>query len=131
MPSDLPADFGSTLREWRVDADLTQRQLAAMVDLDFTYLSKIETGLLAPPSEEKVRVLARALGRDAKDTEYLVDLARSSKIRAADIKEAVVKHPELGALLRRVQRKPLTPDELDTIRNMAGPGKPNDDGREG
>jgi transcriptional regulator with XRE-family HTH domain len=53
--------FGRRLRELRKERFLNQKQLAVMVGLDFTYLSKIETGTMPPPTVETIRKLAEAL----------------------------------------------------------------------
>ncbi len=56
--------FGARLRELRIKARLTQRELAGKVKVDFTYLSKIENGVLAPPSEKVILRLAEVLNAD-------------------------------------------------------------------
>jgi len=56
--------FGTKLRELRKAANLTLRELAAKVEVNFSYLSKIENGVLPPPSEKVVRQLAQALNFD-------------------------------------------------------------------
>ncbi len=56
--------FGAKLRELRLRAGLTLRELAARVNVDFTYLSKIENGALPPPSERVILQLAEALNAD-------------------------------------------------------------------
>ncbi len=56
--------FGKRLRELRIRAGMTQRELASRVNVDFTYLSKIENGALAPPSEKVLLKLAVALNID-------------------------------------------------------------------
>jgi len=56
--------FGVQLRELRKSAGLTLRQLAEKVNVNFTYLSKIESGALPPPSEKVIRHLAEALDFD-------------------------------------------------------------------
>jgi transcriptional regulator with XRE-family HTH domain len=53
--------FGRRLRELRKAKVLNQKQLADMVGLDFTYLSKIETGTMPPPTVETIGKLAEAL----------------------------------------------------------------------
>jgi transcriptional regulator with XRE-family HTH domain len=88
--------------------------------MDFTYLSKIESELVAPPSEDKIRALATALSRDGHDLQVLLDLAhQSSKIPAEDVKAAIIRSPEIGALLRRVKQRPLSSDEAAQIRRIA------------
>ena len=57
-------EFGRKLRELRVKAHLTQRQLADKVQVDFTYLSKIENGAVPPPREKVMLRLAEVLNTD-------------------------------------------------------------------
>lgn len=54
--------FGTRLREIRKQVDMSQRTLASKVGIDFTYLSKIESGIMPPPSEKVIIKLARFLG---------------------------------------------------------------------
>ena len=56
--------FGKKLRELRSQAHLTQRELAQKIGVDFTYLSKIENGVLPPPSEKVILLLAEVLNAD-------------------------------------------------------------------
>jgi transcriptional regulator with XRE-family HTH domain len=56
--------FGTKLRELRKDAGLTLRELADSVGVNFSYLSKIENGVLPPPSERVIERLARVLNFD-------------------------------------------------------------------
>jgi HTH-type transcriptional regulator, competence development regulator len=54
--------------------ELTQRQLAERVDIDFTYLSKIENDLPDyRPSEKVIRALAAALKVDAEELVLLAE----------------------------------------------------------
>lgn len=57
--------FGAKVRELRQAAGLTLRELAEKAGVDFTYLSKMETGKLPyTPAPETIRVLAASLGAD-------------------------------------------------------------------
>ena len=56
--------FGQRLREFRIQAGFTLRELAEKIGVDFSYLSKIETGALPPPSEKVILRLAQALNAD-------------------------------------------------------------------
>jgi len=57
--------LGDKIRELRKKKGLTLRSLAQQVQLDFTYLSKIENGKLQySPSVETIRSLAKALDAD-------------------------------------------------------------------
>ena len=56
--------FGSNLKKLREQAGLSQRMLAEQVGVDVSYLSKIENGVMSPPSQELILKLADALGAD-------------------------------------------------------------------
>lgn len=56
--------FGASLREARLAAGFTQQQLAWMIDVDHTYLSKIECGKCLPPSVKTLHKIAAVLGAD-------------------------------------------------------------------
>ncbi len=57
-------EFGARIRSLRKEHDLTLRELAEQVGINFTYLSKIESGKGAPPSEDTINSLARVLHAD-------------------------------------------------------------------
>ncbi len=62
-----PMTFGERIRELRQGKHLTLRDLAADVNVTFTYLSKIENQKLSYgefPSEEMILKLAKALEAD-------------------------------------------------------------------
>ena len=93
-------EFGARLRKLRKQAGFSQRELADNVGVDFTYLSKIENGVMPPPSEKVILRLAEALDTDR---EELMTLA--GKI-PADIAQ-ILKNREAIQLLRsgRTQKK--------------------------
>ena len=57
--------FGEYLRATRQEKKLSQRKLAALIDVNFTYLSKIENNEMPAPSEEKIKLLAKHLKLDS------------------------------------------------------------------
>lgn len=97
--------FGVYLRNLRKQKRLSQRDLAAQVGIDFTYLSKIEGGQLAPPSEAVLRYLARALDADENDL-----INHAGKI-PPDLKASLQSNPLLSELLRVLSERRL-PDEM-------------------
>lgn len=105
-------DFGTRLRTWRLEASLSQRELARKADLNFSYLSKIEAGLVPPPSDDKVRALVAALNRSEDEAERLLEQAHESRIPGDVVKTALIRNPGVGALLRRIQHRRLTEQEL-------------------
>ena len=92
--------FGERLKELRIQSGLTQRELAEKVDVNFTYLSKIENGALPPPSEKVILRLAEILNADKDE---IIQLA--GKI-PSDIAK-MLKNRETLQLLRsdRTQKK--------------------------
>ncbi len=59
--------FGTMLRSLRQRAGLSQRDLAQRAGLDFSYLSKIETGRLSPPAADTIVLLCSFLGVAAEE----------------------------------------------------------------
>jgi transcriptional regulator with XRE-family HTH domain len=61
----IAMSFGKRIKELRTERGLTQRQLAELTHVDFTYLSKIENDRLEhTPSIKTLQDLARALKVD-------------------------------------------------------------------
>jgi len=99
-------EFGEFIREAREklreqDSRYSVRQVAQRVGVEPAYLSKIERGEQAPPSEATIRRLAEDLGQDAD-----VLLAMAGKI-SADLKEVICRRPQLfAALIRDLREMP-------------------------
>lgn len=58
--------FASVLKESRLRAGLTQKELANQIGLDHSYISKIERSAADPPSRDKVLAMADSLGLETK-----------------------------------------------------------------
>lgn len=100
--------FGTTVREIRErlranDRKYSVRKVAGRVGIEPAYLSKIERGEVAPPSEATTRKIAEELGQDPD-----VMLALAGKV-SADLQETIRKRPRLFADLIRQLRE--APDE--------------------
>lgn len=98
----LTQTFGQLIRQARKDKGHSQRSLAALVKLDFTYLSKLENERAEyPPKEEVIRSLAQHLDLDA---EQLICLAG----RIPQRYEELLKNnsSEMPVLLRRLRENP-------------------------
>ena len=59
------SEFGDMLKSLRVEKKISQRKLAELVGIDFTYISKIECGTEAPPAESTIINIAKYLGEDS------------------------------------------------------------------
>jgi len=86
--------FNIRLRELRKQAGMTQKELADKVDVNFTYLSKIENRVLAPPSKSVILKLAEVLNADKDELLTLAGRVPS------DIAEILLKNPEMLQLIR-------------------------------
>ncbi len=65
-------NFGQIIRQARKDKGYSQRDLAKLVKLDFTYLSKLENNRADySPKEEVIRALATHLDLNAEELIYL------------------------------------------------------------
>ena len=90
----MDKQFGSHIRGLRKQKDLSLRRLAEEAALDFTYLSKVETGRTPPPSEDAIVRLAEVL--DA-DRDELLSLAKKVD---RSLHEFLVTEPDAPRLLR-------------------------------
>ena len=99
-------EFGSYIRKQREkirkqDRTFSVRQVAARIGVEPSYLSKVERGETAPPSEGKVLLLAEELGEDPD-----VLLALAGKV-SSDLLDLIRKRPRLFAqLLRELKNMP-------------------------
>jgi len=92
--------LGAVLRETRErlgsgSSRYSLRQVAARVGIEPSYLSKVERGITAPPSEETLRRLADELELDED-----VVLALGGKV-SSDLQEVIRRRPQLFAQLIR------------------------------
>lgn len=67
--------FGSLLSKYRKKASISQRELAAILGLDSTYLSKIENGKRTPPERDVVLEIAKTLDVNETETDELLSSA--------------------------------------------------------
>ena len=100
--------FGKIIRQARIDKGYSQRELAKLIDVDYTYLSKLENDHAAyPPSQEVIRLLARHLDLTEREEELMY---LSGRITADDEKifSELLKtyEKQVPALLRRMQENP-------------------------
>ena len=98
--------FGEYIRKQREalksqDRRFSVRQVAQRIGVEPAYLSKIERGDVAPPSEAKIRALAEELDEDPD-----VLLAMAGKV-SSDLQEIIRERPQLFAdLIRQLKSAP-------------------------
>ena len=87
--------FGAFIRREREAKELGLREMAKMIEVSPTYLSKCERDEFPPPTEDRVRNFAKIIGCYVDDL-----LARAGRV-STDISDIIKRHPvELTALLR-------------------------------
>ncbi|MGE5657288.1 MAG: helix-turn-helix domain-containing protein [Actinomycetota bacterium] len=94
--------FGKLIRQARKDKAYSQRELASILSVDFTYLSKLENDRADyPPKEDVIRALARNLDLDEEELIFLAG-------RIPQQYEALLRQnpKEMQALFRRIQEDP-------------------------
>lgn len=87
--------FGSYVRQRRIEKKISLRQVAHKIGVSATYISAIELGKFKPPSEEKIKEMAKLLSEHEDEM-----LARAHKI-SSDLKAIIKQHPiEIAEFLR-------------------------------
>ena len=130
--------FEEHLKEARTRAGLSQPELAAKVDVDKSYISKLERGVESPPSRKVAVKLADALGMRNKpvtlyiSTEDMAELERFTFLLEAEvvgaedvqeIKQAQVnkgQEPGGGQQLRRRRSGALASPQIEKPRTESG-----------
>jgi len=104
--------FGAFVRRQREAREIGLREMAKMIGVSPTYLSKVERDEFPPPAEDKVRKIAEIIDCDADEL-----LARAGRV-SSDLSDIIKQRPrELAALLRTT--KGLTADALTKLANQA------------
>ena len=108
--------FGAFIRREREGKEIGLREMARIIGVSPTYLSKVERDEFPPPAEDKVRAIAKIIDCDADDL-----LARAGRV-STDITDIIKRHPvELAALLRTT--KGLSADDIARLARQAQKAK--------
>jgi len=87
--------FGAFVRQEREEREIGLREMAKMIGVSPTYISKVERDEFPPPAEDKVRKIAEILNIDVDEL-----LALAGKV-SSDLSKIIRERPrELAALLR-------------------------------
>lgn len=94
--------FGELIRQARKDKGYSQRELAKLLGLDFTYLSKLENDRADyAPKEDAIRALAHHLNLDEEELIFLA--GRIPKKQEDLLKEH---YKDMPTLFRRMRENP-------------------------
>jgi ribosome-binding protein aMBF1 (putative translation factor) len=104
--------FGEFVRRQREAKEIGLREMAKMIGVSPTYLSKVERDEFPPPAEDKVKAIAQIIKCDTDEL-----LARAGRV-SSDLSDIIKRHPrELAALLRTT--KGLTADDMAKLARQA------------
>ena len=104
--------FGAFVRREREAKEIGLREMAKMIGVSPTYLSKVERDEFSPPAEDKVKAIAEIIKCDTDEL-----LARAGRV-SSDLSDIIKRHPrELAALLRTT--KSLTADDMAKLARQA------------
>jgi transcriptional regulator with XRE-family HTH domain len=104
--------FGAFVRREREAKEIGLREMAKMIGVSPTYLSKVERDEFQPPAEDKVKAIAKIIECDVDEL-----LARAGRV-SSDLSEIIKRRPvELAALLRTT--KGFTADEIAKLADGA------------
>src|SRR5215469_13944936 len=104
--------FGAFVRRQREEREIGLREMAKIIGVSPTYLSKVERDEFPPPAEDKVKTIAKIIECDADEL-----LARANRV-SSDITEIIKRHPvELASLLRTT--KGMTANDIARLARHA------------
>jgi transcriptional regulator with XRE-family HTH domain len=100
--------IGAFIRREREGKEIGLREMAKMIGVSPTYLSKIERDEFPPPAEDKVRAIAKIIRCDVDEL-----LARAGRV-SSDITDIIKRRPVELTLLVRITNG-LTTSEITVL----------------
>lgn len=106
--------FGKVIRQARRDKGYSQRELAKLVDVDYTYLSKLENDHAAyPPSKEVIQLLVHYLDLTERQEELIYLAGRITTDDEKVFQELVKQnYKQMPALFRMWRDNPRSVQKL-------------------
>jgi len=105
----MKKSFGQILKEIRRSKNLSQRELADKVGVDFTYISKLENDRLPPPAADTITKIASLL-----ETPQEVFFAASGKMNN-EMRDIITSSPEAIRFLTEATHMGLTGADWNTL----------------
>ena len=95
-------NFGEVIKNSRKDKGLSQRKLASLIGIDFTYLSKLENNRVDyPPREDIIRSIAKNLDLNQEELIFL-----AGRIPERDSELLKQHYQSMAVLFRRIRENP-------------------------
>ena len=101
--------FGAKLRMLRRAKGISQRELAEKVDVDFSYISKVENDRLPPPAAETIEKICGELGVGADEL-----MGLTNKI-PSDLRQMLVENKGAREFMRTAQSMRLSDNEWNKL----------------
>ena len=111
--------FGALLRSYRMAHGRTLRWLAGRVDMDHTYLARIEQGRLAAPHTATLYRLCQALYLGDDDMIALYQAAGLTRLPTELVNRTLWHNVELALLVRRLNGRTLSEQDAAVVRTLA------------
>lgn len=105
----MAKSFGQTLRELRRSSGVSQRELAEKVEVDFSYISKMENDRMPPPSADTIVRICEVLEIPPDEL-----LSLSGKM-PTQVKEMVSSSSAALQFMRQAQEMKLTEEEWEKL----------------
>ena len=105
--------FGKLLKEKRMNAGLSLRELASRVDKSAGYLSDLENEKVAPPSEKLILEMAKTLGIERDE------LLRAAEKVDPEVTEYVAQEPRAADFLRMAKEQNFGNGDWEKLRQLA------------
>jgi len=108
--------FGEFVRRERVVKDIGLREMAKLIQVSPTYLSKVERNEFPPPAEDRVKAIAKILGSNVDEL-----LALAGRV-SSDLTDIIKGKPRVLADFLRVA-KGLTAEDMKRLSRQAKKAK--------
>lgn len=111
--------FGGNLKNLRIKRNLSLREICKLINYDPSNWSKIERGIISPPSNEKILSnWARVLGLNQKSKEFQ-EFIDEAKIAQGIIPQDILSREDfvkcLPAFFRTLRNEKPTKEEIDRL----------------
>jgi transcriptional regulator with XRE-family HTH domain len=108
--------FGAFIRREREAREIGLREMAKMIGVSPTYLSKVERDEFPPPAEDRVKAIAKIIQHDVDDL-----LALAGRV-ASDLSDIIKQQPkEMASFLRAMKGR--SADEMAELSRRLQKGK--------
>lgn len=86
--------FGDIIKSKRRKLKISQRELASKININFTYISKIENGIFPPPSEKTIKDIC-----DVLELDFINTMLVAKKI-PTEFEELIFNNKEISEYLK-------------------------------